>query len=495
MTHMGLIRTDDDRHPRGRLRPPPDYTSRPVKLRLFAIVAALMLVLFVAEKARDPDNWRWFFAMNGPPEAERIDNRAPHRPARTAGQSLDTLVIAADDDEPSEPAGDQKAATGDDKNAESGATRAWTAALNQIWSELTSDERTLLYRLLESAADRRLWPGDERDAADKLLARIEQSFGDYESAARRSLKELVETERQSWSVILEENAGRFREEVQAPLAELAAGTTVLPDQQQHLGALMADLNAINLSRVRDDRPFLMPEEKQLWHHCFWDLQRTSDQELKKRSRGEVAYAQLYRQSGQYRGQVVTVRGTARRAYRVQASKNHLGIEEYFVFWVSPFESADTPLVVYATELPDGFPRLADRNRDGEMTPLREDTVFHGIMFKRGAYAGQNGDYNAPLLLARRPQWQPEPLTIRERESSGQRVLQQAGIAALFIAAVVAGLVYWTTFRRRRIEHPRDDKATQAALRAMEHAEMPQAPRDALAEIERQARGQPPNPGA
>src|SRR5688572_31130096 len=84
------------------------------------------------------------------------------------------------------------------------------------------------------------------------------------------------------------------------------------------------------------------------HHCFWDLQRTSDQELKKRSRGEVAYAQLYRQSGQYRGQVVTVRGTARRAYRVQASKNHLGIEEYFVFWVSPFESADTPLVVYAT---------------------------------------------------------------------------------------------------------------------------------------------------
>ena len=58
MTHMGLIRTDDDRHPRGRLRPPPDYTSRPVKLRLFAIVAARMLVLFVAEKARDPDNWR-----------------------------------------------------------------------------------------------------------------------------------------------------------------------------------------------------------------------------------------------------------------------------------------------------------------------------------------------------------------------------------------------------------------------------------------------------
>src|SRR5688572_26478917 len=128
MTHMGLIRTYDDRHPRGRLRPPPDYTSRPVKLRLFVIVAALMLVLFVAEKARDPDNWRWFFAMNGPPEAERIDNRAPHRPARTAGQSLDTLVIAADDDEPLEPAGDKKAATGDDKNAESGATRAWTAA-------------------------------------------------------------------------------------------------------------------------------------------------------------------------------------------------------------------------------------------------------------------------------------------------------------------------------------------------------------------------------
>lgn len=488
MTHMGLIRTDDDRHRRGRMRPPPDYTSRPVKLRLFVIVAALMLVLFVAEKARDPDNWRWFFAMNSPPATERIDNRAPLRRGRTAGQSLDTLVISAGDD-------DESAAIAAKTHQEpSAADRAWTAALKQLWTELTSDERTLLYRLLESAADRKLWPRDERHAAENLLARIEQSYGDYESAARQSLKDLDEAQKQSWSVILEENASRFRDEVHAPLAELAAGTTILPDQQQLLGALLAELNAINLSRVRDDRPFLMPDEKQLWHHVFWDLQRTGDPELKKRSRGEVAYAQLYRQSGQYRGQVVTVRGTARRAYRVQASKNHLGIEEYYVFWVSPFESADTPLVVYASELPAGFPPLADRNRDGEMTALREEMVFHGILFKRGAYAGQNGDYNAPLLLARRPQWQPELLAMGERESSGTRVLQQAGIAALCIAAIIAALVYWTTFRRRPIEHPRDDKATQLALRALENTDIPLPPREALAEIERQARAQQPTPG-
>ena len=43
-------------------RGPPDYTSRPVQLRLFVLVGALMLVLACMFEARKPENWRWLWA-------------------------------------------------------------------------------------------------------------------------------------------------------------------------------------------------------------------------------------------------------------------------------------------------------------------------------------------------------------------------------------------------------------------------------------------------
>ncbi|HZL87166.1 MAG TPA: hypothetical protein VFB96_02210 [Pirellulaceae bacterium] len=477
----------------GRLRRVPDYTSRPVKLRLFALVAALMLVLFVAEKARDPRSWRWFFAFDAEPPPQRIENRVPPRLSPTAGEPVGTVVIARDpgQEEPSTASG---AETNVDKAGSNQVTRpafdpvakAWSQGLKELWNQLSSDQRTLLYRLLESVQDEKLWPESDRAAAAGLVAALDQKWTEYHVAAYQSVAELKGQEQQQWTDVLRQVNDRWKDEVHSPLVEAAAGRTILPDDYKHLSGFLESLSELNLGRVRDDSPFLRPDENQLWHHLFWQLGRTDEKSLAAKSQGQVAYAQLYRQPARYRGQIVTVRGSVRRAYRVQASRNHLGIDEYYVFWMHPFESADTPLVVYALELPSGFPALKERDRDG-MTALHEEVAFHGYLFKRGAYPGQSGTYNAPLLLARVGQWKPERLGMRETERLGSRIIWQAVALALAVATVIAAAVYWTSFRRRAPKALTDELAVSASLRSLQGANVLPSPAEALRNIEQQAR--------
>ena len=467
----------------GRLRRVPDYNSRPVKLRLFALVAALMLVLFVAEKARDPKYWRWFFAHENAPPPQRIENRLPPQVGRTTGQPAGTVVIAAEADAKSDAA-DRPAA---DAPTFDPAANAWSAGLKEVWNQLDPSQRTLLYRLLESVQDEKPWPDTDRAAAESLIDAIDKSWTDYHVAAFQSLADLPQDEQTQWMQVLRQVSDRWKEDVHAPLLGAAQGRIVLPDDQQRMKSFLADLNALNLSRVRDDAVFLRPDENQLWHHFFWQLRRTAVPELAAKSQGQVAYAQLYRQPAQYRGQVVTVRGAARRAYRVQASRNHLGIESYYVFWLQPFESADTPLVVYALELPPGFPPLKDRDRSG-MTALNEELTFHGYLFKRGAYPGQSGTHNAPLMLARVGQWNPEPLTMRQTEQLGGRILWQAVILALSAAALIAAGVYWTSLRRRAALSPKEDLAIAASLKSLQQENVLPPPDEALRQMEKEARG-------
>jgi hypothetical protein len=475
----------------GRLRRAADYTSRPVKIRLFVLVAALMLVLFVADKARDPKSWRWFFALDAKPPPQRIENRVPPKPSPTSGEPMGTVVIAsadqADRSEHGSAKADERGRLDETATQVDPVAKAWSEGLKQLWIQLAIDQRTLLYRLLESVQEQKLWPEKERAAAESLVAALDQLWTDHQAAAFQSVAQLEREDQTRWMDVLRQVNDRWKDEVQAPLNLAAAGRTILPDDSQHLSRLLADLGALNLSRVRDDTPFLRPDENQLWHHLFWELRRSDDASLAAKSSGQVAYAQLYRQPAKYRGQVVTVRGAARRAYRVQASRNHLGIESYYVFWMQPFESADTPLVVYALELPPGFPPLKDRDRDRGMTVLNEDIVFHGYLFKRGAYPGQEGTYNAPLVLARVGTWKPQPLGLRETERLGGRIIWQAVLVALVVATGIAGWVYWTTFRRRPLRAPKEDLSVNASLRSLQGASLLPPPEEALRNIEQQAR--------
>jgi hypothetical protein len=476
---MGLTFSDSaaDSRP-GRLRRVPDYNSRPVKMRLFVLVAAFILVLIVAEKARDPKSWQWFVALDERPAPKKIDNRLPPR----SDLARDEVLVVSQDA--------AQAATKENPAAANGAfdplSRAWDEGLKALWNRLDSGQRTLLYRLLQASQAEEIWPESEGAAATTLLTELEQGWSEYQRQAKESLADLDGDEQAHWNQILDAVDRRFREEVAQPLTLLAEGRVVPPPS---LGGFLSDLNALQLSRVEDDRPFLRPEDNQIWHHLFWQLRRMSEVDLAAQSQGLVPYAQLYRQPAHYRGQIVTVRGAVRRAYSVPASRNHLGIQHYIVYWIQPFESADTPLVVYALNVPPGFPRIMERDDGGGQAKLNEEVTVHGFLFKRGAYAGQQGTYNAPLVLAQSPQWHPAAADLGGGNALSPRVLWQAGLFALVLAVLITGAVYWTSFRRDRHLRPHDERTIAANLRSLQNEPQIMSPHEALAHLEQQP--QPP----
>ena len=84
-------------------RPPPDYTQRSVKLRIFIYLAAIMAVLSVIERSRDPQTWQWMWGRQWE-ATEKLDNRLRVSGHRTGNDPAGTFVAEAD------PASDDKSA-------------------------------------------------------------------------------------------------------------------------------------------------------------------------------------------------------------------------------------------------------------------------------------------------------------------------------------------------------------------------------------------------
>jgi hypothetical protein len=76
-------------------RPPPDYTQRSVKLRIFIYLAAIMAVLSVIERSRNPQTWRWMWGRQWD-ATEKLDNRLRDSGHRTANDLAGTFVLAPD---------------------------------------------------------------------------------------------------------------------------------------------------------------------------------------------------------------------------------------------------------------------------------------------------------------------------------------------------------------------------------------------------------------
>src|SRR5262245_23462436 len=71
----------------------PDYTQRSTKLRLFVIVAALMIVVAFADRARDPKTRSWLWQGGNSANVEpKFTNRLQQKPLRTAFDPQGTFV-------------------------------------------------------------------------------------------------------------------------------------------------------------------------------------------------------------------------------------------------------------------------------------------------------------------------------------------------------------------------------------------------------------------
>ena len=201
-------------------------------------------------------------------------------------------------------------------------------------------------------------------------------------------------------------------------------------------AALPVLDAELLRSVQDDTYF-RPEESEAWFQLFAYLRDASPAQLQQASQGNATYLQLYRQTDFYRGRIVQLQGTLRRAHAMEAPANEHGITNYWQCWLFPESGGTTPIVVYSLNLP---------SRAGEGMEMAVPVRLHACVYKRWAYARGDSMLVAPVVLAanmeaslRREPVAPRTGRVSNPGSVGLPVLL-LGCLALAALGVVAATV-------------------------------------------------------
>ncbi|NLE37692.1 MAG: hypothetical protein GX621_06665 [Pirellulaceae bacterium] len=197
------------------------------------------------------------------------------------------------------------------------------------------------------------------------------------------------------------------------------------------------VNPLLLETIRDKERF-RSEEQEAWFHFFHILKTADPAKVQSASIGRVARIQLLEQSKAYRGELITVRGTIRRAHRLAAPENEFGTAGYYQLWVWPDESPDWPIVVYCLDLPDGFPTGMS---------VAEEATLTGFYFKRWLCKTRGGLDLIPVVLAGRVEWR-KPTSFLDVQL-GPWAAATIVVGAALAAVLVVSYVYRRTRRTKR----------------------------------------------
>lgn len=192
-----------------------------------------------------------------------------------------------------------------------------------------------------------------------------------------------------------------------------------------------------LRDVQDDARFVA-KEANAFFHLLRLLSETDEATIKKSPAERVTYLQLWQQSAEYRGRLVTMRGRARGVQVKRAPPNDDGLQQYYEVWLQheSGNNASNPIAIYCLELPQGFPVKESMDEQVELT---------GLYYRRWWYLdSKDKPRRAPLILAKTLDWTPAPPVIDEPLNLP---LLFALIASAAVVAVM--LASWLFFRAAR----------------------------------------------
>lgn len=202
----------------------------------------------------------------------------------------------------------------------------------------------------------------------------------------------------------------------------------------------------------EDLPFLMESlvdldrdlPPALYYHFLDKARQAEPERLIADARRDITFAHLYKDPRndppKYRGQLVGLRGTVRRAVAYDVDPNAYGLTKRYELWVFTDDSGKFPWVVELTSLPAGFPLGTD---------LQERVDTAGYFLKLWAYRAQDGFRSAPVLLGHGLNWERTDL-IRKRFDRGFGLLTFSFLG-LFVLLIGWPLWRWNREDRLRKE--------------------------------------------
>jgi len=211
-----------------------------------------------------------------------------------------------------------------------------------------------------------------------------------------------------------------------------------------------------LARVRDATTF-RDADNDAWFQVWQTLQEEDRSSAGRARPREVSFRELFGQPRSFRGRLVRMKGTLRRAERLPAPANDYGVDRYWQCWMEPAGGPASPVVIQCLTLPDGMPTGLAIGEPVEVT---------GYFFKNFAYNAADAIRVAPVIMTAEPAWQPVVAVPRSGLAGpGGVTLVVAGtVAALIAATWLGGLA---SRRRGATERPASVAGLDAALAEVE----------------------------
>jgi len=450
---------------------PPNYRLRGVQFRLMMLVGAVMLTLVLMYEAGKPSNWEWMFNRGG--------RRRPTADGRDGvWRDVDTRVAPTVEKAPAVPGAVAMPQPGPVEVELNAAGDPLVQTLRDGWAKQwpalsDSGRYTLMHALMCSRLEKE-FPAGSRNGLAAVAAKLNQGWQSYHINALEAVStagdELTPAQQEGWATVLEKTQAHWSA-AHAGLQQLVEGLAPGGPQRQALEDVQTRLDELTLGLV-EDNTLARFDERYSWFRLVEKLQRSTAAEQREQSLGNAGYLQLYDQPTYYRGRMVTVRGKARLAYRVPAPKNFYGVTHYYVFWLKPAGGPNSPLIVYAINLPENFPPVKDREDDPARNNVGDVEVeFDAYFFKRKVYNAQIGTHLAPMLLAATPVYTARPVfTSRNGDPPGiLTMLLGIGAIALMATGIAVAAYMGSRWRsRRRLPTP-SGSADRTPAEYFEHA--------------------------
>ncbi len=426
----------DPEEPRKPVRPPTDFTSRAVRIRLMMLFGMLIFVLVLMREARKPQNWEWLGFGQAPANAEKpIEEKRDDTemsPLENGGDSTDPGVLI-----------DPEFIVSRAKEYPKQASLFWQT----MYLRLNTDRQKQLFRLVRMI--RQHQPLDqlkdsEREDFTKLVKFVSSKRSDFHARLFDKISLLADdaAEKKLLNDQLFEAKAIWSEKIQPALQQTLDGEDINMSQLAAISQLQLVLDQLAFSQVLDKSSLNRPVEGNAWLRIWESVLSPGKIEFE-----EVTHIQLTSQPDSFRGQPIRVEGWIRSAQRKNVVANELGLDHYYILWMRPQDTNLAPYCVYSQELPKGFPHVT-----GESIKLNEAAVIDGSFFKlRSFIDGSEQVSSCPLILANTFQWKKQTEDASVSPFAGWQPPRWFIITAFISMPIAATLIAWFVFRNTQMK--------------------------------------------
>ena len=372
---------------------PPNYFSRRVQYKLFALVALLMGVVLIIEKVADPSMFSFFGSSDSV-----TDQKLANETGETTQVEFEYPALAHYG----------MLNTGELSQTDLDVHQTYVDLWKVIFKRLTYSQKKLVVDTIRKARHETILNDEHKTTWWDLYQEIDELFQKYVQQVMLSLNSsenaltdaqkargmaVVGTLRQQWN---DRHRKAFLEVLEQP-----ANTNEFEQEYRFTQSI---IDQLSVSMLQDHSIFSSNDDL-AWFRMLEQLQEYSYPVIRKHSTARVSALELGTQQTQFRGRLVTIRGEVRKAYRVQAQDNELNIKQYNVIIIKPTGGTLVPFVIYSLETPKNFPQLPDKNLDGKTLDMGDVVEVAGYFFKSWAHPGNDGKmHSSPLLLAKNFDW-------------------------------------------------------------------------------------------